>query len=607
MRFSLNNWFSSFRSSFRDTLLYTKRSLGLAWKSSPRMSVLIVFLTLISAVMPLGVAYVGKVIIDSVLSGSVESTINWVLVEAGVIALQALVQRALFLYRTLLGARLALDVNVLILEKALTLELRHFEDSEVYDKLTQARREASSRPVSMAGNTMQLAQNILTLLGYITLLVSFSGWAVLGLLLAAFPATIAEMRYSRKGFRLRNWRSPDARRLNYVEYVLANDAHVKEVKVLNLGPMLLQRYKDLGEAFYAEDKELSVKRSLWSYVLSLLATVAFYATYLVMAIATAAGQLTLGNLTLYVAAFRQGQQSFQSCLTAIGSMYEDNLYMSNLFSFLEIPTTRAEQSDTAPVSHKSFGQEKGIRFDHVGFRYPGNDEWAVRNISLFIPEGQSMALVGHNGAGKTTFIKLLCRLYEPTEGRIFLDGKNLNDWDELVLQQRISVVFQDYNKYQFKVRENVGIGSVEHMGDEERIWRAAELGGVEEVVADLPDGLDTQLGKWFKDGTELSGGQWQKIALSRAFMREDADILIFDEPTAALDAEAEQLVFERFRTLAKGKTAILISHRFPTVRMAERIVVVEGGRIVEEGSHDDLLRKGGRYAELFSLQAKGYL
>ncbi len=307
-------------------------------------------------------------------------------------------------------------------------------------------------------------------------------------------------------------------------------------------------------------------------------------------------------MVLYVMAFRQGQQAFQSILSAIGGMYEDNLYMSNLFAYLAVVPTAPPPALPGPTQ-----EEEGIRFEDVGFRYPGKEEWALRDLDLFIPRGQSLALVGHNGAGKTTFIKLLTRLYEPTEGRILLDGKDLRVWDQEALRRRIGVVFQDFNQYQLQVRDNVGLGSVDHRDDEARIHRAVDRGGAASVIAALPGGLDTQLGRWFKDGAELSGGQWQKIALARAFMREEADILVLDEPTAALDAEAEHAVFERFKSLADGRTSILISHRFPTVRMADRIVVLEGGRILEQGSHAELVAQGGRYAHLFSLQARGYL
>ncbi|HEY1416243.1 MAG TPA: ABC transporter ATP-binding protein, partial [Myxococcaceae bacterium] len=503
-----------------------------------------------------------------------------------------------------LGARLGLVINGRILEKALSLDLRHFEDPDFYDRLTRARREASSRPISVVTESFQLVQNVLTLAGYVVLLVRFSGWAVMGLVIAAIPATVAEMRFSALAFRLRNWRSPESRRLMYLEYVLANDEHAKEVKLFGLGPVLLDRYRSMGEQFYLEDRKLAVQRAGWGTALSLVGTGAFYVCYALMAVATAAGQLTLGLMTLYIVAFRQGQQAFQSILTAIGGMYEDNLYMSNLFEYLAIPTGRT----TLPPELAALpsGQEEGVRFDDVGFRYPGAEGWALRHVSLFIPRGQSLALVGQNGAGKTTFIKLLTRLYEPTEGRIVLDGRDLRTWDEETLRRRIGVIFQDFNQYQFRFRDNVGFGSVQHAEDVQRLERAVGRGGADEVLRTLPAGLETPLGRWFKEGTELSGGQWQKVALARAFMREEADILVLDEPTAALDAEAEHAIFERFRQLAHGRTTLLISHRFSTVRRADRIVVIEQGRIVEQGTHEELIALGGRYAHLFTLQAKGY-
>jgi len=523
-------------------------------------------------------------------------------IELLLVASMALASRGLGLVRQVLGARLGIDINVAILEKALQLELRFFEDADFYDKLTRARREASSRPVALVTESFQLVQNIITLAGYGVLLVRFSGWAVLGLLAATIPATIAEMRYSKIAFRLRNWRSPESRRLLYLEYVLANDEHAKEVKLFGIGPLLLERYKKLAEDFYAEDKKLALKRAGVTHVLSLLGTGAFYFAYALMALLAAAGQLTLGDMTLYIMAFRQGQQSFQSALGAIGSMYEHNLYMSNLFQYFQL----AKSTPTNGIAFERVSEGAGLRFEDVGFKYPGKDTFAVRHIDLEIKKGESLALVGENGAGKTTLIKLLTRLYEPTEGRIFLDGKDLREWNETVLRARVGVVFQDFNQYQLRVRENVGFGSVAHLADDERIARAIDRGGASEVIAALPSGLESRLGRWFEEGSELSGGQWQKIALARAFMREEADILVLDEPTAALDAQAEHAVFSRFRELAKGRTTIVISHRFPAVRMASRIVVLDQGSILEVGSHDELVAKKQKYARMFELQAEGY-
>ncbi len=609
---------ASLLAQLRESLSHTRMTLALVWRSSPTQTIALGVLTVVGGLFPLGVAYAGKRIVDAVVARSAAETTRWVLVELALVIGLAIVQRGLGLVRSLLGARLGVDINVAILEKALGLDLRFFEDAEFYDKLTRARREASSRPIALITGSFGLVQSILTLVGYAALLLRFSAWTVVALALATVPATVAEMRYSKLAFRVRNWRSPESRRLLYLEYVLANDEHAKEVKLFGLGPLLLDRYKSLSERFYTEDQRLYVRRAVWTQLLSLLATGTFYGAYAAMAVLAAAGKLTLGNMTMYVVAFRQGQQAFQSALGAIGDMYEHNLYMANLWDFLAIANglpapgfKLQEENRELPgqpglLKPEARSLEPGIVMEDVGFRYPGKDAWALRHVSLAIPKGASLALVGENGAGKTTFVKLLTRLYEPTEGRILLDGRDLKDWDADVLRKRFGVLFQDFNQYQLKVRENVGLGSVDHLEDAPRIERAVERGGASDVVSSLKEGLEAPLGRWFADGTELSGGQWQKIALARAFMREDADILILDEPTAALDAEAEHAVFERFRALAEGRTTVVISHRFPTVRMAQKIVVLERGSIVEQGSHDELVEMGGKYARMFALQAQGY-
>jgi ATP-binding cassette subfamily B protein len=587
--------------------------MRLVWQSSHASTLILLSFTVAVAFVPLSIAYVGKIITDSVVAHARSATLYWVLVELGLIALQTVLSRVLGLTRQTLGARLSIDINVIILEKALTLELRHFEDPEFYDQLVRARREASSRPLSVVTGLFLLAQNLITLAGYAVILFRFSALAVIALVVASLPATLMEIRYSNQAFRQRNRRAPESRRLSYLEHVLADDEHAKEVKTLGLGDLLLRRYKDLSETFYDEDRRLTSKRALWGLGLTLVGTIAFYGSYAAMALSAAAGLLTLGTMVLYVAAFRQGQQAFQAILNAIGGMYEDSLYMSNLFSYLDLDTGPPRVSAAAPATGANGAAKNGARspgsgivFEDVGFRYPGSERWSLRHVSVVVPAGEKLALVGHNGAGKTTFIKLLTRLYDPTEGRILLDGKELRDWDRSTLLRRIGVVFQDFNEYQFDFQENVGLGSAEHLEDDARVERAIDLGGAREVVESLANGKKTQLGRWFKDGVELSGGQWQKVALARAFMREEADILVLDEPTAALDAEAEHAVFERFKSLAKGRTAILISHRFPTVRMADRILVLEDGHVIEEGTHDMLLGQRGEYARLFELQAHGY-
>ncbi|HXX66352.1 MAG TPA: ABC transporter ATP-binding protein [Polyangiaceae bacterium] len=586
----------------------------MVWKSSPGLTLALVAMTVGAALVPPATAWAGKRIVDNVIARRPHDTVRWVLLELALVAGQTLVMRGLGLVSQILGLRLGIDVNVAILEKAVDLRLPAFEDAEFYDKMTRARREASTRPLQLVRESFGLMQSFVTLAGYGALLLRFSPWAVLVLLASTVPATAAEMHASKLTFQLRNRRSQEWRRLLYLEYVLANDEHAKEVKLFALGPPLLARYRALAAQLFDEDRRVAIQRAA-GQLLSLLATVAFYGAYVIMALAAAAGRITVGNLTLYVVAFRQGQQAFQSMLGSIGSIYEQNLYMANLFDFLDTPVSTPpakgapsieDRAPAPPAAIVTARAPAGLTFDRVSFRYPGKSDWAVRNVSLFVASGTSLALVGDNGAGKTTLVKLLTGLYEPTEGRILLDGRPLSTWDEKTLRARFGVVFQDFNHYQLSARDNVGLGSVPHLQDDARIARAADEGGAAEVIAALPMGLATQLGHWFKDGIELSGGQWQKVALARAFMREEADILVLDEPTASLDAESEHHVFERFRALARGRTTIVVSHRFPTVRMADRIVVLNHGVIVEEGTHDQLIAASGRYARMFELQASGY-
>ena len=551
----------------------------------------------------MAVAYIGKSLIDAVVDKNIDLSVKFVLLEGVLVVLMNGANKGYTATQQLLGLKLGYHVNTIILEKAVTLDLQQFESPDVYDQLVRARKNASSRPAAMVNDFLNVTKHTITFLSYIGALATYSAWIVLGLMVAAIPGTVAEMKFSNMGFRLRNWRSQDNRRLNYLEVVLSNDAHAKEVKSLGLSEVLLGRYKRLSTTFYKEDKQLAVKKSIWGYLLAQLSTVSFYGCYSFLAVSAALGAISLGSLTFYLAAFRQGQGAFQSTLISLGSMYENNLYMSNLFAFLSIETRSSQVAPESPVVHF---EEKGLRFEKVGFQYRGKSQWALRDISVVVPAGEKLALVGHNGAGKSTFIKLVCRLYEPSEGTIYLDGIDLQDWDQTALTKRLGVVFQDFNQYQFTVRENVGLGNVERLTDEPCLLTAVKNGGAEPVIEQLSRGLDTQLGRWFDDGEELSGGQWQKIALARGFMREDADILILDEPTAALDAQSEQDVFERFTTLTAGKTSIVISHRFPTVRMADRILVIENGHIVEQGNHDALLDRKGVYARLFKLQAKGY-
>jgi ATP-binding cassette subfamily B protein len=594
---------------------YSRRALGLVWQTNRRLTVILGLLTLVAGVLPAAVAYVGALIIDAVVSASkiytetgeaeFMSVFSLVALEAAVVAALAGAQRGISLCQALLRSQLGQRVNVMILEKALTLELAQFEDSEFYDKLTRARREASSRPLSLVNRTFGLAQNLVSLVSYGVLLVQFSPWAVAVLIVAGLPSFIAETRFSGEAFTLFRWRSPDTRMQIYLETVLAREDNVKEVKLFGLGPLLLQRYRNIFNRLYTRDRSLAIRRDGWGFALSLIGTAALYGAYAWIAASAVLSRITLGQMTMYLMLFRQGQSAVAAILTAIGGMYEDNLYLSTLYEYLETPSAREEPM---PAAEPSSGPrpDDGIRFEGVSFTYPGASRPALSNIDLHIRPGESLALVGENGSGKTTLIKLLTRLYRPQTGRILLDGKDLEDWDEESLRQRIGVIFQDFARYQFLVGENIGAGDVRFFDDDERWREAAEKGMADEIVSDLPEGYQTQLGKWFKGGQELSGGQWQKIALARAFMRSEADILVLDEPTAAMDAAAEATIFEHFRKLTESRIAILISHRFSTVRMASQIVVIENGRIIERGSHQELMKLDGHYARLFQLQAAGY-
>jgi ATP-binding cassette, subfamily B, bacterial len=592
---------------FGSVFRYSRRAFGLVWSTDRSLAVTLALLTLVAGSLPAAVAYVGSLIVDAVIAATrspshdASAVIEYVLIEGVLVVAMAGVQRGISLCTALLRAQLGQRVNVLILEKALTLNLQHFEDSEFYDKLTRARREASVRPLSLVTRSFGLAQNAISLVSYSFLLYRFSPWAVLLLLLAGVPGFIAETKFSNEAFRLFRWRSAERRMQDYLESVLAREEHAKEVKLFGLGPRLLGRFREIFTRLYTQDRGLALRRDGWGFALSLVTTVGLYAAYAWVAVSAVVGAITVGKMTMYLMLFRQGQSAVTAALSAVSGMYEDNLYLSTLYEYLETPVPAARgnlQRGPSPAD--------GIRFEDVGFSYPEAREPALQGVNLHLRPGHSLALVGANGSGKTTLIKLLTRLYQPTTGRILLDGLDLREWDEATLRARIGVIFQDFARYQMQVGENVGAGDERYFEDEARWREAAGKGLAAEFIETLPAGYHTQLGRWFRDGRELSGGQWQKIALSRAFMRTEADVLVLDEPTAAMDAQAEADIFEHFRVLAKDRITILISHRFSTVRMADQIAVLEQGQLVEQGSHEELMQQQGIYARLFSLQARGY-
>ena len=610
---------SSPLSGFFGVFRYSRRALGLVWETSRWMMLGLALCTLVAGVLPAVAAWVGQLIVDGVVSAmeahqaatdpnllaSITPVLTLVGIEAVIIALIALAQRGLSAQQSLLRALLGQKVNVMILEKAGQLSLSQFEDSELYDQLTRARREASTRPLALVNKTFGLLQNAISLGSFGVLLVQFSPWALLILVAGALPVFISEAKFSGDAFRLFRWRSPQTRMQIYLETVLAREDSIKEVKLFGLEGLFLKRYRDIFTKLFAEDRRLTLRRESWGFLLGLLGTLTFYAAYAWVVIETIAGALTLGQMTMYLMVFKQGQAALSASLTAISGMYEDNLYLSNLYEYLEQPV----EGESGTLTQGALPGD-GLRFEHVSFSYPGGDsvlqDPVLHDISLHLCPGQSLALVGENGSGKTTLIKLLTRLYHPTQGRILLDGSDLRDWSTQALRERTGVIFQDFVRYQLQVGENLGVGDTHAFNDQERWQNAARHGMADEFITRMASGYKTQLGRWFKNGQELSGGQWQKIALSRAYMRENADILVLDEPTAAMDAAAEAEIFARFREHSRDKMAILISHRFSTVRSADLILVIDQGHIVERGTHEELLATAGRYAKLFQLQAAGY-
>jgi ATP-binding cassette subfamily B protein len=594
--------------SYLGVFRYSKRALGLVWSTNRTITIGLALGSVLAGLLPTAVAYISKRLIDAVVRAAAtrsledrHTAMSWVGAELAVVIAVALSSRTLGILRSLIRQQLGQRINVEILEKALTLELTQFEDSELYDRMTRARREASSRPLSLVSQTFELGQSIVTLVGLGSLLFAFSPIALVVLFVAAIPPFVSELKFSGDAFRLSRWRTPETREQLYLETVLAREDHAKEVMLFGLGPRFLVRYRQIFDKLYAGDRKIAINRGLWGLALGTLGTLAFYGMYLWIALATIAGAITIGAMTMYVYVFRQGQSALSSALGDVGGMYEDNLYLSNLYEFLDTPTSAAGGTGTRGPDPKD-----GVRFEDVSFVYPGSNEVALEKINLHIPPGSKLAIVGENGSGKTTLIKLLTRLYEPTTGRVLLDGLDLREWDPVTLHRRVGVIFQDFVRYQLKVGENIGAGDDRAYDDRGRWDDAAERGLAKPFIETMPDQFDTQLGKWFKNGRELSLGQWQKVALARSFMRTDADILVLDEPTASMDAEAEVKIFERFRELTDDRIAIVISHRFSTVRMADQIIVLDHGKVIESGTHDSLVAEQGRYAKLFNLQAAGY-
>lgn len=583
------------------------RFLGMVWKAQPAYATTIVLFRVLLAFSPVVQLWIGKLIIDGVLANIGAVAPDWtgifrlVALELAVALAADVLQRASNLLESLLGDLFGNRLSVRIMEHAATLDLENFEDPEFYDSMERARRQTAGR-LGLLAVLLEIGQSALTLIFLLVALIAFNGWLLLMLVLAVLPSFIGETHFAGLSYSLLYKWTPERRELDYLRYVATSDVTAKEVKLFGLADYFTRKYERLADEFYEANRALSIKRAVTSGGLTAVSTLAYYAANVFIIVDTVRGILTLGDLTFLVGSFQRSRGLISGILLRSADVYQQSLFLRDLFAFFEMEPRTPSPAHPVPVPRPI---QDGVVFERVGFRYPDSESWALRDVSLRIGAGERVALVGENGAGKTTLVKLLGRLYDPTEGRILLDGVDLREYDVDELRGEIGVIFQDFVRYDLLVRENIAVGQIDAIDDLPRIVRAAQMSLADGVVDDLEGGLDHMLGRRFKGGANLSGGEWQKVGLARAYMR-DAQILILDEPTAALDARAEYQVFERFSELTEGRMAVLISHRFSTVRMADRIVVLENGGVIEDGTHDDLLVLSGRYAELFALQAAGY-
>lgn len=583
------------------------RFLRMIWLTSPRLAITNVFLRLLKAGLPLAMLYVAKLIIDEVVGlregkGQGGDYIWWLLGAELAFALSSdILNRLIGLTDGLLGDLFANTTSVKLMEHAARMDLQQFEDPNFYDKLERARRQTTGRVVLMSQMLLQV-QDALSIVFLVGGLAVISPWLILLLAIAVLPAFITETRFNRASYSLtRSW-TPERRELDYLRYVGASDETAKEVKIFGLSNFLIERFSKLADGFYDANRRLAIRRTSWGSLFNAFGIGAYYSAYVFIIRDAVAGDISIGDLTFLSGSFLRLQQLLQGMLGRFSSIAQSALYLQDLFDFFELTSEITSPEAPAPFPEPL---QKGITFEDVGFQYPGTERWAVRHLNFHLQAGEKLALVGENGAGKTTLVKLMARLYDPSEGRILIDGRDIKDYSLADLRNAVGVIFQDFVRWHLTAKENIGVGRVEELADNFRIVESAEKSLADTVVDKLADGYDQMLGRRFKKGVELSGGEWQKVALGRAYMR-DAQLLILDEPTAALDARAEFEVFERFADLTEGKTAVLISHRFSTVRMADRILVLRAGEMVEIGSHEELLALDGLYAELFALQAQGY-
>ena len=595
-------------------LRYIPPLARLIWQTHAGFTAAMMVLRVTRAFVPVATFWVGKLILDTVIAvrdGRADIATLWkyVAIEVAIVVTGEILARASSLVESLLSDLFSNVMSVRLMEHAANLDLAQFEDPTFYDHLERARRQTVGR-IALLTQLVSMTQEAITLLTIGGVLIAYSPWMVLLLLAAVLPSFLGETHFAALGYSLLFRWTPERRQLDYLRLVGASDKTAKEVQMFGLAPWLTERYRALAQRFYDENRKLSLRRGAVSAILSIFGTFGYYVAYVIIILRAVHGEITPGTLIFLSASFARGRDTIQGILLSASSVYEQSLYLRDLFVFLDMRPTITSRPDARPVP---IPIRQGFVFEDVGFRYPGSDRWAIRNVSLSLTPGERVALVGENGAGKTTITKLIARLYEPTEGRITLDGLDLRDYDLASLRHAIGVIFQDFVRYDMRFDENIGVGEIESVradldrdsGVPDSIDLAAQNSLAASLLPRFPLGYRQMLGRRFDEGVDLSGGEWQKVALARAYLR-DAQVLILDEPTAALDARAEYEVFMRFSELVAGRMAILISHRFSTVRMADRIIVLRGGHVVEHGTHEELIAVGGLYEELFRMQAAGY-
>ncbi len=590
----------------------------MVWRTSPSLTITLLVLRLARALLPVATLYVGKLIIDEVVrlarlpdmppslgewwaSGLLHTLAGYIVIEFALAVASDVLGRFVSLADSLLSEKFSNTTSIQLMEHAATLDLEDFEDAELQDQLERARRQASGR-IGLLSQVFGQAQDIITIISFAAGLMIFAPWLILLLVIALVPAFLGEAHFNAQGYALAYARTPERRELDYVRQTGASVETAKEVKIFGLNAFLIRRYKELADRLYEQNRDLALRRAGWGSALTMLGTVGYYVAYGYLAWSTLQGRFTIGDLTFLAGSFRRLRNLLENLLIGFSQMAGQALYLDDLFSFFEVKPEILSPENPRPFPSPI---REGFRFEDVGFRYPGAERWAVRHLTFELHKGEVLALVGENGAGKTTLVKLLARLYDPDEGRILLDGHDLREYDLNGLRANMGVIFQDFVRYHLTAAENIAVGRIEARDDRERIKAAAERSLADQAIERLPRQYDQMIGKRFKEGVDLSGGEWQKIAIARAYMR-DAQLLILDEPTAALDARSEFEVFQRFKELSEGKTAVLISHRFSSVRMADRILVLNEGQVEAVGTHQELLAQRGRYAELFELQAAGY-